>query len=208
MHALQAESIVSDELFEAKAERDHAVQKALRLEARIERLFSAELRSDKGNSSATAQGHAAATSRENELMVTISAFQRALEQKNKAIGHMVPASKYMQVCDDWADAERCNVQTFAARPKAALQLQEVNGHKVTKKGLKKMQQELQDAHSLKADMQKLEQHVSSLRSANTTLKQTLASERAKAVEVEEEDTAPRLVRTQHDRVVSLVCAQL
>lgn len=85
------------ELFEARAERDYSLHKVQRLEARLEQLFSAELREGAAAPPQSAGASRTVTSRENELMATIAAFQRALEQKNKAIGVMVPASKFMQV---------------------------------------------------------------------------------------------------------------
>jgi hypothetical protein len=109
---VQADTGLSDQLFEVTAERDQANSKALRLEARLNSLFDAEL--TLGQSSQKVPSATPSTLRENELIATIAAFQRALEQKNKAIGHMVPASKYMQVhaaCHQfcWISTRACAV---------------------------------------------------------------------------------------------------
>jgi hypothetical protein len=83
-------------------------------------------------------------------------------------------------------------------------VQEVNGHKATKKGLQRTQQELQEARSLKSDLQKLEQQVVSLRSANTSLKQTLAVERVKASQEQQVEPAITAVIAGKERLATLV----
>jgi regulator of replication initiation timing len=83
-------------------------------------------------------------------------------------------------------------------------VQEVNGHKATKKGLQRTQQELQEARSLKSDLQKMEQQVVSLRSANTSLKQTLAAERVKASQDQQDEPDITAVIAGKERVATLV----
>jgi hypothetical protein len=86
------------QLFEARAERDEAQHRCVRLEARLRDLFAASLLSEaQAVALRHGKGPASARVRENELIATIQTLQRALARQQQSAQSMVASSRHMQV---------------------------------------------------------------------------------------------------------------
>jgi hypothetical protein len=86
-------------LFEARAQRDEALQRCTRLHGRLEELFGVTLLEERERDCPTkGLGRTGVSrARENELIATIESLQRALERKQREAEHLVPSSRHMQV---------------------------------------------------------------------------------------------------------------